>query len=262
MIDTRPFKKGDWEWEGYWNEVKGFNAQGMILVGLQDGLPQGFKVTEMPIVYWALTDPICLEKNLQTALVADAICVAQKKYVSRYEEIGKNYVEWLALAFDSIGLGDPMVTEKYDIAFVGSNYKGSIPPRKRWLELLGEKRQIFTSGSKFLGEMAGIYSNAKIVYNYSVKDDLNMRIFEAMGCGSLLLTNRLSEESGLSKLFQEDKHYVAYTSFGELEEKVAYYLGRNSERRAIAKEGQSQVLLRHTFLNRADYFCELIVNGW
>ena len=40
-------------------------------------------------------------------------------------------------------------------------------------------------------EMFSIYQNSKIVFNYSFKNDVNMRIFEALGSGALLMTNRI-----------------------------------------------------------------------
>jgi O-antigen biosynthesis protein len=261
-IDTRQFVRGNRKWSECWDEMKGFNAQAMILVGLQDGLPQDFKVSGLPIVYWAMTDPICTEKNLQTAKVADAICVAQKKYVPVYGTDSR-YATWLPLAFDNVGVYSSVKSaDSYDIAFVGSNYKGNVPQRKLWLDKLAERRRVFTSSSLFLSEMAKVYSASKIVYNYSVKDDLNMRIFEAMGCGSMLLTNRLTVESGIGDIFTEDSSYAAYSSLEELELKVSYYLGDTAARQKIASTGTVAVQTQHTFLNRADYLCGLVVNGW
>ncbi len=39
--------------------------------------------------------------------------------------------------------------------------------------------------------MARTYSAARTVFNRSIKNDINMRVFEALASGSLLVTNDL-----------------------------------------------------------------------
>jgi len=48
-------------------------------------------------------------------------------------------------------------------------------------------------GNRYYEQMAETYSASKIVFNCSLKKDVNMRVFEALASGSLLLTNDLSE---------------------------------------------------------------------
>ena len=50
--------------------------------------------------------------------------------------------------------------------------------------------------------MARIYSASRIVFNRSIKDDVNMRVFEALASGSLLLTNDLAA-NGQAELFRD-----------------------------------------------------------
>ena len=72
--------------------------------------------------------------------------------------------------------------------------------------------------------MAKIYSQAKIIFNKSIRKDLNMRVFEAMSCGSMLVTDRLKPEAGLEELFKDKKHFVLYDNESDLVEKIGYYL--------------------------------------
>ena len=48
-------------------------------------------------------------------------------------------------------------------------------------------------GRAYFDEMARAYSAARLAFNRSVKNDVNMRVFEAVACGSLLLTNDLAD---------------------------------------------------------------------
>ena len=60
-----------------------------------------------------------------------------------------------------------------------------------------------------LEEMNLLFNQAKIVFNISRDCELNMRVFEALGSGSLLLTDRVS---GLTDLFEPGYHFGIYDS--------------------------------------------------
>lgn len=52
-------------------------------------------------------------------------------------------------------------------------------------------------GRAYFEELARIYSAARLVFNRSLRSDVNMRVFEALASGSLLLTNDLAENGQL-----------------------------------------------------------------
>jgi spore maturation protein CgeB len=76
----------------------------------------------------------------------------------------------------------------------------------------------------------------------------NMRLFEATGVGTCLLTD---SKENLSELFEPDAEVVAYGDADECVEKVSYLLGHESLRRDIAAAGQRRTLRDHTFASRA-----------
>jgi spore maturation protein CgeB len=76
----------------------------------------------------------------------------------------------------------------------------------------------------------------------------NMRMFEATGVGTCLLTDR---KERLPDLFEPDTEVVTYASAAECVEKVRYLLAHESERAAIAAAGQRRTLRDHTFTHRA-----------
>lgn len=83
----------------------------------------------------------------------------------------------------------------------------------------------------------------------------NMRLFEATGMGTCLLTDW---KDNLSDLFEIDKEVVAYRSIDECLEKARYLLDHESERAAIAAAGQKRTLRDHTFTQRAAQFDALL----
>jgi hypothetical protein len=76
----------------------------------------------------------------------------------------------------------------------------------------------------------------------------NMRLFEATGVGTCLLTD---SKENLGELFEPDAEVVAYRDADECVEKVKYLLGHESARRGIADAGQRRTLREHTFASRA-----------
>jgi hypothetical protein len=100
-------------------------------------------------------------------------------------------------------------------------------------------------------EMYAILGGARIAVNRHIDAAAghanNMRLFEATGVGTLLLTDRLD---GLSKLFVPDREVVTYADAGELVEKARWYLAHEDARAAIAAAGQARTLRDHGYESR------------
>ncbi len=77
---------------------------------------------------------------------------------------------------------------------------------------------------------------------------LNMRVYEAMAAGSLMLTD---EKSDARELFEEDREIVLYRSPEDLRAKALWFLEHDRERQAIAEAGRQRVLREHTYDARA-----------
>lgn len=75
----------------------------------------------------------------------------------------------------------------------------------------------------------------------------NMRLFEATGVGTCLVTDW---RANLSQFFEPDAEIVVYRSTAECVEKVQWLLEHPQERDAIARAGQKRVLRDHTFAQR------------
>ena len=73
---------------------------------------------------------------------------------------------------------------------------------------------------------------------------VNMRMYEATGVGTLLLTD---DGVNLSELFEAGKEVVTYRTPQEAAEKVHYFLEHENERMAIAKAGQQRTLQNYTY---------------
>ena len=98
-------------------------------------------------------------------------------------------------------------------------------------------------------DMARIFNEAKIVLNLGIgSNGYNLRVFEALGCRSFLLTNEINQED---ILFEDRKHLV-YFNEHTIEDSIRYYLDHDEEREAIAENGYREVCAKHTFKHRVN----------
>lgn len=101
--------------------------------------------------------------------------------------------------------------------------------------------------AKTLTEMPIIFHESKINLNItakSIRSGLPLRIWDILGSGGFCITNYQAELPGL---LTPGEHLDFYASFDELEEKIAYYLDHEQERREIAHNGYECVKAHHTY---------------
>jgi len=216
---------------------------------------EGVESLPCPTACYLVDTHLKWDKHLEIARRFDCVFVAQKEYVPRFKASGIEQVFWLPLACDPDEHGKVGEEKGFDVTFVGS-----VTPlsrrRNRLLMGLAERFPLHVDRC-FLEEMARTFSRSKIVFNGSIKNDLNMRVFEAMATGSLLVTDE-AKGSGLTDLFEDRKHLVLYRNEAELYERVEHYLNSPREREAIAAEGMREVLGTHTYEHRAARLVEVM----
>lgn len=97
-------------------------------------------------------------------------------------------------------------------------------------------------------EMFRLLASARTVLNRHIADAgeyaNNMRLYEATGVGSLLVTDA---KSNLSELFEPGREVVTYTNADQLVAQVRRYLADDDARREIAAAGQARTLRDHTY---------------
>jgi spore maturation protein CgeB len=75
----------------------------------------------------------------------------------------------------------------------------------------------------------------------------NMRLYEATGVGSLLITD---EGSNLAELFEPGREVVTYADADGLAERISYFLEHEDEAASIARAGQQRTLAEHSYESR------------
>ena len=185
--------------------------------------------------------------------------------------------EYLPLGFEPAVLqrvGEP--NQARGVSFVGSLFQvhGS---RREWLEYVCERVPVRVWGHGFDDlphnsaifdcfkgtawgvEMYRVLRDSLITLNHHI--DVagpyanNMRLYEATGLGTLLITDW---KENLHEMFDPGREVVAYKSAQECVELTEYYLTHADEREAIARAGQQRTLSQHTYYQRMQELVDIV----
>lgn len=211
--------------------------------------------------------------------IPDVIVSSTLDVVNRYRNLAKR-LEWCPQYYDSeFSRYDADRLDKtnaiFDVVFLGSSAGDA--RRMDWLRKLrleglnccfcGSNPVVYSQLEAHGRGMTAIYKQSKIVIdikrgNFDYGDfTTSDRIFKALGSGAFYLTFEIQK---LDKLFGAGKHLVTYSDYGNMIEKIKYYLGNEVEREVIAMEGHKEVSEKHLLKHRIPQYWSLIegVKSW
>lgn len=213
-----------------------------------------------PLAYWAIDTHLGYARRLAWARTADAVFCAQRDGAARMRADGIRNAHWLPLACDpAVHRRIPGTPKKYDVCFVGNTFPGDGERTTLVTALRGEFPRSFV-GQAYGEEMAQIYSASRLVFNCAVRNDVNMRVFEATGCGSLLVTNDLAE-NGQDLLYAPGEHLATYRSREDLFPAVRRLLGDEQARERMAEAGMRHAHVHHSYRQRMADLLTVVVEG-
>lgn len=219
-----------------------------VLLYLDDSLPalivSGLDTCDIPSVFYSVDTHHHKVVHSFVAPLFDHILVAQRDYLSCFLERGLS-ATWFPLWAPRFV--KPSSEKRFAAAFVGTLDVNLNARRVAFFEALVKRIPIHVTQ----GRWWEVFPFADIVVNQSVQRDLNFRVFEAMMCGSVLLTERTS--NGLLDLFRDGLHLVTYQpdDIEEVVEKVVLLHRSRQTMQEIAHAGREEILSRHTALHRA-----------
>ena len=217
-----------------------------------------------PLPFWRNFDPY------------DLIITSFPHYMPKLRRRGIK-TEYLPLCFESSILEKiPKQKRIYDVTFVGgisrAHKKGY-----RLLTQLAEKIKFdiwgygkdeidpqsklyqYHHGEAWGKDMYRLMLQSKITLNRHIdvaeNNANNMRLYEATGCGALLLTDK---KDNLGELFVPGREVVTYQNLNEIVGKIKYYLAHDQERSKIARNGQRRTLKDHAYNVRMKQLVNII----
>ena len=229
----------------------------LYIEGSSPFFPYNWEKLSCVTAWWSIDSHIHPERHAYLAKLFDLTFAAQKRFV---DSLPAGEAIWLPLAAASIAATElpppDHAMRDLDIAYVGSSDRRLHTKRALLLDNIREKFTKVFLGPAPSAQLDSIYRRAKIVFNRSVKGDLNMRYFEAMRAGAVLVTNPIPH-SGVELLFKEGEDFIVYqdenpehTEHALLAE-LDRLLADPARMDQIGKSGYARISAEHTYLHRA-----------
>ena len=156
-------------------------------------------------------------------------------------------IEWIATSERRLRLIQSLL--EYDIVVYGDDL---------WLEVIPEKH--FRGFIDYRREVVKLYNASQINLNVTrsqIRTALTQRIYDVSAAGGFLLTDY---RSGFDRFFEAGS-FVFYRDQNDLRERVACYLERPEERKALAKKAMNEVRRHHTYENRMETLVQMLETG-
>ena len=199
--------------------------------------------------------------SLLTSYAADRYSVVFTSivpYVDRFREAGVK-AHYVPLAFE------PRVLERMGpqertrpFTFVGGLTSGHGRRKKVVLALKDSCKLELFVGNKWGIGMFKTLAQSYMTMNCNIDTEPdyigNMRIYEATGCGALLLT---SDGINMPDIFEDDE-VLKYNTIEEAVDLASYYLEHREEGAEIAARGQKRTLAEHTYEKRMAIVAEVL----
>ena len=242
-----------------WVSRSGFRPDAILFIegGTRRLFPEGMENLSCVSAWYAIDTHIHPDLHVRTARLFDITFLAQREFLPLFAG-AEAY--WLPLAADPRLYSGEQPERDWDVAYVGSDNRALHPERARLLDAIRARYSSVFLGRADPARIGEIYARAKIVFNKSARNDVNMRYFEAMAAGAVLITDRTSG-NGVEDLFSPGKDFVEYDDEAGLLAAIDRLLADDSERARLGQHGRETVLSRHTYAQRAEQIVNVLLAG-
>jgi hypothetical protein len=188
------------------------------------------------------------------------VCTYNRQHVHWFIEAGFPDVAWLPGLVPNLSRAW-VESRRREVCFFGQ--VGNFHLRRTHLitEIKSRKLIPFVAlrGPAEIG--ADRYASSAVSLNCSLNGDLNLRVFEVLAAGGCLLTDRLSQQSGLGLLLEEGKDYLGYDSVEECIEQARFLLDHEDIALSISRSGYEKFEAQLKWEQRSEQFLEWIFKG-
>lgn len=217
-------------------------------------LPEGLVRSAIPTVCFQIDTYTYTERRMRWSSLFDHVAVFHPGYEKRFRQGGHPGAFLLPHAVSRESFDCPDLPREFEVGWVGNTQGKFYRKRQEWIPKLANRFRM-NNWQRFypLAEVAEVYRRSRVVVNIGRDDfpqDANMRAFEVLASGALLITSLPSELTDLG--FEEGVHFAAFTDDNEILPTVERFLGDESARSRIANAGREKVLREHTYDRRVD----------
>lgn len=213
------------------------------------GLPRDLQHSPLPTVCLNIDNFSWMPSRLRWAMLFDHVFVWQPRFVSTFQKAGHPSVFLLPHAVEGRLFNGVETDRCFDLGWVGHIGSPWYARRNRIVPNLAARFRMNDFRRRYSKEeTAKVYQQSKIVVNVTRDEfppEANMRCYEAMAGGALLITPTPTELTELG--FLEGEHFIGWRDETEIGDLAQSYLSDEAKRREIARAGQELVLKEHTF---------------
>jgi hypothetical protein len=240
-----------------WADREGFRPDALLFIegGTRLIFPRGMENLDCVTAWYALDPHLHLRQHLHVARLFDVTFVAHLQFISHFRD---GDVQWLPAAVNPRVFAPTQDPRDIDVAHIGSENRELHPERVRLLDLIRSRYRNTFIGRADLSRIGEIYGRAKVVFNHSVRSEVNIRYFEAMGAGAVLVTDRAPRETGVEQLFSPGEDFLEYHDDASLLSAIDSVLGDEQKRERMGSRAQRLVLANHTYRHRAETILKVL----
>lgn len=245
-----PDQPEDWSLAGLWRQLGDWEPEVLIWWGFHYALPADLEEAPCPTLL-VVSDWHYHYTAVREYLQAFDLILCDQKLLQGLQAQGNTRAfYWPAYGFDPGMMQVEATAEReIDICFLGNTNPATYPVRNRLLRQLaglGKDYRILIRHQVPHPDYARLLSHSKIVFNHALRQEMNLRSYEATACGALLLCERDNLE--VPRILPGEGPQQACVLYDEhtLVERVRYYLEHADEREAIARRGQ-QTIQDHSY---------------
>jgi hypothetical protein len=216
--------------------------------------PIGLEKSGVPTVCFHPDTYAFTQRRIRWSSVFDHAVIFHPGFVEQFAKAGHPGAFLLPHAVRREFFGGAELPREFEVGWVGQTDGPFYRARAEWLpKLAREFRTNDWSSSYSVNEVAETYRRSEVVVNIGRDDfpqDANLRVFEVLASGALLLTSLPSELQGLG--FREGEHFIGYRDHRKINGLVRKYLDDDPARARIAAAARELVLSEHTYDRRAE----------
>src|SRR5215472_13063763 len=217
-------------------------------------LPQGLESSPIPTVCFHSDTYAFTNKRIRWSCLFDHVAVFHPGYEKLFARRGHPGAFLLPHAVCREFFDGPERLREFELGWVGQTSGPLYRRRAEWLPKLAASFRMNNWSRKYsLQEVADVYQRSGIVVNIARDDypqDANLRVFEVLASGALLITSLPTELSDLG--FQNGVHFVGYRSKDELIPIIRKFLDNEPARARISAAARAITLAEHTYDRRVD----------
>lgn len=215
-------------------------------------LPPDLSCAPVPLVGWCIDAPINMYWLEPLLPLFSLLCVDQQTVLPRLEALG-HAAHWLPLCARHDWFRPPQPV-KEGLLFIGTRNQIR-RKRANVIARIQEQTELTCLDGLSFAEAQDRLATAALSLNENLFPGVTLRIFQSLAAGALPFTERLSP--GLSDLFSEGEHYLAYAPH-DLREQLASACTHPQRCADMAAAGQALCRERHADTQRAAELLRLL----